>query len=717
MRPIELALSRLEGVMECNGYHKARCPVSSHGKGRGDLDPSLNINEDDDGRTLLLCRAGCSTEAVVSAMGLTMRDLFPDNGQGGRGGTYPPKNASTPQRQGVTLEEYAAYKKLPIEHLTEVCRVERMTYKSRPAVRMPYLDEEGQVTCSRFRVSLEEKPKIVTKSGDKHTLYGRWRLEDARRSKYVILVEGESDCRTLWHHGFPAVGVPGASSWRSEWSEMLDGVDRVYAVVEPDSGGSALWGRLAASPIRENLYRADLTKLGAKDPSELHLADSDGFEQKMDAAMDSAVSWLDLAETEQQERYRKAWGLCERLAVEDDVLEKFAATMRRLNYAGDLKPAKILYLALTSRLLDDHRFLVNMVVKGPSSAGKTHTVETVLGFFPEGAYVFRTATSEKVLAYGEEPLSHRFLVYAEAEGMSGEVGSLLIRSLLSEGRIHYAFVEKSDEGLREKIIEREGPTGLIVTTTRARLHPENETRLLSVRIDDSREQTKTILRMLAAEELEEVDLAPWVAFQECLEGGERRVAIPYAEKLVAQIPPVAVRLRRDVSTLLNLTRSHALLHRASRGRDEKGSIVATLGDYAAVRELVHKLMSENVEATVPGDVRETVEAVAELRGKNPESAPVSQVQLARHLDLDKGAISHRVRKAIEAGYLQNLEDRKGRPAKLVVAEPMPEDVDILPTVEALRRLVEAEPPSSPMGNGLPTYGVVVEDRVRGIEEA
>ncbi|HEY4595083.1 MAG TPA: hypothetical protein VIJ02_01685, partial [Thermoanaerobaculia bacterium] len=37
-----------------------------------------------------------------------------------------------------------------------------------PAVRMPYLDATGEeVLCTRFRVSLDGKPKVKTKSGDK----------------------------------------------------------------------------------------------------------------------------------------------------------------------------------------------------------------------------------------------------------------------------------------------------------------------------------------------------------------------------------------------------------------------------------------------------------------------------------------------------------------------------------------------------------------------
>ncbi len=52
------------------GRWQARCPAHR------DRSPSLSIAEGDDGRTLLLCRAGCATEAVVTAMGLSMRDLF-----------------------------------------------------------------------------------------------------------------------------------------------------------------------------------------------------------------------------------------------------------------------------------------------------------------------------------------------------------------------------------------------------------------------------------------------------------------------------------------------------------------------------------------------------------------------------------------------------------------------------------------------------------------
>jgi hypothetical protein len=129
----------------------------------------------------------------------------------------------------------------------------------RKAVRMPYLDAEGsKEVCVRFRVSLEGQPKVKTRKGDKHHLYGLWRLAEAQEAGYVVLVEGESDCHTLWHHGFPALGVPGASSWRDDWAVEMEGIRRVYAVVEPDQGGDAFWQRLAISPLHERLYRVEL---------------------------------------------------------------------------------------------------------------------------------------------------------------------------------------------------------------------------------------------------------------------------------------------------------------------------------------------------------------------------------------------------------------------------------------------------------------------------
>jgi hypothetical protein len=313
--------------------------------------------------------------------------------------------------------------------------------------------------------------------------------------------------------------------------------------------------------------------------------------------------------------------------------------------------------------------------------------------------------SERALAYGEEPLSHRILILYEAAGLTSDFASYLIRSLLSEGRLRYETVEKTSSGLRTRVIEREGPTGLIVTTTRTRLHFENETRFLSLPVTDTRKQTRAVMVALADEAEPDGESVgeEWLALQEWIAAGENRVTIPFARRLSHLVPPVAVRLRRDFKMLLNLIRVHAILHQASRDKDEAGRILATLDDYSVVRELVADLVAEGVEATVPAIVRETVEAVDSLLDADEEGG-VTLVAIARVLKVDKSTCHYRVRKATDLDYLRNLEDRKGRPGRFVLGDKLPAEIVILPTPEDLieRKTTDGQPHRQQAERGEPT---------------
>lgn len=548
MSVVEEVLSRLSGVQKNGRGWKALCPCPAH----RDSQPSLSIHEGEDSRALLKCFAGCGIEEIVAALGLEMRDLF----EGGGGSFYPSNAAASVHRSpqtpkgndektdavpgaspgtdaasaSCTLEGYATAKGLPAAFLKKL-RLKEFTYQGSPAVRIPYLNEDGSESAVRFRTALEkssgEDDRFRWKSGSKTTLYGLWRLEKVREAGYAVLVEGESDAQTLWYRGIPALGIPGSSTFRSEWSERLEGVEKVYAVIEPDHGGEKLWERLAASPLRERLYRVELGD--AKDVSELYLTDPDCFKEKLESALEGAAAWLDIAESETRERRREAFAESERLAGEPDILGKFAGELAASGVAGESRLAKLLYLAVTSRLL---RKPVSVVVKGPSSGGKSYLVEKVLGFMPESAFYALTAMSEHALAYSTEPLSHRHLVIYEAAGLNSDFQSYLIRSLLSEGRVRYETVEKTSEGLVPRLIEREGPTGLLITTTLTKLHPENETRMLSLTVADSRSQTRDVLARLASEDGDySPDKGSWYALQNWIATGECRVSIPYAGML------------------------------------------------------------------------------------------------------------------------------------------------------------------------------------------
>src|SRR5215207_7571973 len=687
----EDVLDRLN-VASRNGQ-KAMCFCPAHDDRNN---PSLSLKAEN-GKLLLYCFAGCPPEDILSKIGLGMKDLFSEGGGGSSipqctparlhaTGENPHSNGQNERAtddarsdHGCTLEDYSEEKQLPEEFLRGL-GLRDVTYLDKSAVRIPYPDKEGQEVAVRLRVSLDGAEKFKWRSGDKPGPYGFRLLEETHRAGYVVLVEGESDCHTLWFYEIPALGIPGASNWRDEWATFLDGIEKVYAVIEPDQGGDTLREKLTGcEAIRGRLY---LLELGEhKDPSVLHLADPDVFGERFEAALEDAEPWIEIERAEAEAASHEAWERCQGLAQAPNILERFAEELARSGVAGEVRTAKLLYLAVTSRLLEKP---ISIALKGPSSGGKSYLTEQVLRFFPVSAFYSLTAMSEKALAYSEEPLSHRILVIFEAAGMSGEFATYLIRSLLSEGCIRYELVEKTAEGLRPRLIERQGPTGLLITTTAVKLHPENETRLLSLTVTDTQEQTRAVMAALAEEPGEaRPNFEPWHALQVWLERAEHRVWIPYAGILADLIPPVAVRLRRDFGALLNLIRAHALLHQASRDRNVEGRIVATIEDYAAVRELVVDLVGEGVETTVPATVRETVEAVKRLR-EDSNGEPITVAELARDLKLDRSAVSRRARNAKDRGYLRDLEDNPRKPSRLILGDDLPDDLQILPSPEDVR---------------------------------
>lgn len=53
---------------------------------------------------------------------------------------------------------------------------------------------------------------------------------------------------------------------------------------------------------------------------------------------------------------------------------------------------------------------------------------------------------------------------------------------------------------------------------------------------------------------------------------------------------------------------------------------------------------------------------------------VSVTDIANKLVLHKSSVSRRVKVGIRLGYLEKLEAQKGRPARLVPGDPLPDDI-------------------------------------------
>lgn len=185
--------ARLKGVKKTSNGFEARCPAHD------DHRASLSIREGRDGKIILKCHAECAPEAVCSAIGIEMKDLFP-------------------ARNG---------------HVA----------KSRIVDTYDYTDETGKMIfqCVRF------EPKDFRQRRPDTNGSWVWNLKEVRRVLYrlpdvlqavasgelIILVEGEKDVASLVNNGFCGTCNPmGAGKWEDGYTETLRGAD---VVILPDN--------------------------------------------------------------------------------------------------------------------------------------------------------------------------------------------------------------------------------------------------------------------------------------------------------------------------------------------------------------------------------------------------------------------------------------------------------------------------------------------------
>ncbi len=379
------------------------------------------------------------------------------------------------------------------------------------------------------------------------------------------------------------------------------------------------------------------------------------------------------------------------LLDDPDLWGRIGAVIVEGGWAGDTTPPLLAYMGLTSRV---YKRPMNLSFIAASASGKSAAVDAAKHLFPETAYHWIGASSERALIYDEDgDYKHKIVIVAEADSLPDEgPAASAIRALASENEMRYDVVEQEGGtgSFHTRHIVKPGPTGLITTSTEP-LDPQMATRMLMVAVSETPEQTQVILFSQAASangtQPNPPDVSVLRALQRWLElYGDSDVSIPYSMQLADKVPVGLVRVRRDFPQLLALIAAFAILHQRQRERDEAGRVVAALDDYRMARELLLAVFAETTSGGVSNAVRETVEGVSSLY----DTEPVSVSALAHVLGLHRSTVYRRVNTAVDLDLLVNTEERKGRPARLILGAPLPENRPALPEVEEIKAYLHPE---------------------------
>jgi len=412
-------------------------------------------------------------------------------------------------------------------------------------------------------------------------------------------------------------------------------------------------------------------------------------------------------------------------AHEGSLLDELDEALRTVGYAGETKAPRLVYLNLLTALLEigPHGLsdrMGSVKVDGPTAAGKNFTIEHALEFVPDYLVIKLTAASEKALLLDQTPIAHRFLYFPEGAGINDEsMAAVALRSLLSEGELHYLVGVSSDFGVpTAEWIHRDGPTGALIATSLVQLDRDMETRLMQIGIDDSPAQTRAVIDAHGVRAqrggLRTYDYTPWQELFRWAElQGPYLVRVPFARALSSLIPETAIRLRRDVQQLFLLIAAHAVLHLDHRERGEGDVVVATAVDYEAVRGLIDASLGTMAGLLVPDWAEETYNALPVTENG------ITFAGLGKALGIGRDAARDRARKLVELGYAANRDSRPGAPAKLVRGEEPPRGNTFLPGLDMLDRVVaeymhsrdDADPDPTARHAAQNGMGIGVERRV------
>jgi hypothetical protein len=302
-------------------------------------------------------------------------------------------------------------------------------------------------------------------------------------------------------------------------------------------------------------------------------------------------------ERERKEERERLWTSCSQIAMSKVLLAAMEALAHELGVVGEGAGVRAAYLTCASRLLAEDA--IRLLRLGAPASGKNVVIEIVFRFIPADAIVHVSGGSPKSLPYydgadNEDALKHKIIYIPEAQiiaakghGVESDF-AIILRTFISEGRIVYDTVVSQDGGPPTGLkIIKHGPIAAIITTARD-VDPELKTRTLIMDTNESGEQTDAIVKRILSKPKGKLNLQPWLDFQLWLElDGPYEVEIPYCEQVYQAfgrwrpefLKDAQLRMRRDVSSLLNAVKSSAVLHKAQRLITADGVIVATLDDY------------------------------------------------------------------------------------------------------------------------------------------
>lgn len=327
-------------------------------------------------------------------------------------------------------------------------------------------------------------------------------------------------------------------------------------------------------------------------------------------------------ETEEKELTEEEKELGLSLLKSPDIFEEIVKDMDLLGYVGEDVNKKLMYLAASSRILDDP---ISVIILSQSSAGKSYLAETVRKLMPPEETISVTSLSDQALNYMED-LMHKFLILGET--VHSDAVEHQIREMLSGKELSRLVTVKDEKTgtMRSAVVKRPVVVSAVMSGTDYGINPENASRCFVISADESREQTRRIHEKqrgkysLDRYEEKESGTGEIERKHRCAQRMLRKVRIvnPFAEYL--DFPDMLMRTRRDNDRFMDLIACVCFLRQYRKEiKESRGFkyVECDAEDYAVAYEI---MVNGVLAATMRELPESTVEFYEMLRGYAEEKS-------------------------------------------------------------------------------------------------
>jgi hypothetical protein len=348
---------------------------------------------------------------------------------------------------------------------------------------------------------------------------------------------------------------------------------------------------------------------------------------------------------------------------------EFLLAMKKAGLVGEELNALVLLIVAVSRLLPRP---LNLFVKGHSSAGKNWLVTRLLRLMPKSAVAEITSASDKAWHYSQSDFRHRVVYLQERNEAAGTIDP--IRTLISEGKlIRIVPGFRNGKRVTKKYVAR-GPVAAISTTTKNHLLIDDETRHISCWCNESREQTREIVKSYVTkhETLSRREQRTWHMVHRLLKKrvGTRIIFPKWFEEIAGRLFVDDLRVRRYFPAFVEACSTVCLIRsfQPHRKRCKDGRLEADFADFAITALIFDPVFVESLhlDKSAGEATRRLVDDISARKKR-----PVEAKDIKRKLGISMDKAYAKLRYAAQVGVIQQANKPQKSNRKTYLSVPRP----------------------------------------------